>query len=173
MTVDVSELQITDIDQAQRTSTRMIAYWASVLGSAEAEKERADAHYRRWRATCADRILHADPKAAEWKVKVAIESHEDFLKLKSALANAIDNAVTARGMFEACIRRANLAQSVGAKQRETVKAFGRPEVTRESSFEDDDGESDLVEGDQSFSPDESDAERKSRLKNVLKKKGSE
>lgn len=134
--VDTSELTIDSIDQAQRTSSRMIAFWASVWGAAEAEREVADAKYRQWRAQATKALLDDDPKLAEWKVKAAIEAHADFLRLKNALAKAIDHATTARGMWEACIRRSNLAQSVGANKRETMRKLG-DDTTREGGGDDD------------------------------------
>lgn len=129
---DIDSAVIDDIDQAQRTSTKYIAFWGSVLASAEEEQDMADALYRNWRAKAAKRILVADSKAAEWKVKAEVESHDDFLKVKKALALAGENVEACRAMFEAFVRRANLAQSVGANQRESVKRLGT-DVTRETA----------------------------------------
>lgn len=162
--VDTSELAIDSIDQAQRTSSRMIAFWASVWGSAEGERESADALYRQWRAQATQAILKKDSKTAEWKVKAEIEAHPDFLKLKAALAKAIDNATTAKGMWEACIRRSNLAQSVGANKRVTMEKMGG-DTTRERSADDGDSAADSTIGNE-----ETESHKRERLKKVLKGK---
>ena len=161
--VDSSELTIDSIDQAQRTSSRMIAFWASVWGAAEAEREAADAKYRQWRAQATWELLNSDPKLSEWKVKASIEAHADFLKLKNALAKAIDHATTARGMWEACIRRSNLAQSVGANKRETMRKMG-DDTTREGGDDDD--------SDAPTAPvkKENEPQQRERLRKVLKGK---
>lgn len=160
---DTSELAINSIDQAQRTSSKMIAFWASVWGAAEGEREAVDARYRQWRAQATKALLDSDPKLAEWKVKANIEAHADFLKLKSALAKAIDNATTARGMWEACIRRSNLAQSVGANKRETMRKMG-DDTTRENPA-DDDSDADMPRVKKETEP-----EKRKRLRKVLEAK---
>lgn len=135
--VDRSTLLIDDIDEAQRTAAQLMAFWASVYGSAEGEKEAADAFYREWRAKATNKILEADPKLAEWKVKAKIEAHKDFRSLKTTLAKAAENVLVARGMFEACSKRANLAQSLGAKARETYRKTGETDTRADT----DDGDS--------------------------------
>lgn len=159
VTVDTQALNIRDIDEAQRTSAAQMAFWASVWGSAEGEREAADAHYREWRAKATERVLSADHKAAEWKVKAAIESHPDFVKLKTALSKAIDNSLTAKGMYESWAKRANLAQSLGAAEREVLRKTGEG-TTRVSDSAPSEG-----------SPKERhDIGKRDRLKAALKKK---
>lgn len=133
--LDHSDLEINDIDETQRKTSSMIAYWASVYGSAEGERVSVDAFYRQWRAKAAEAILKADPKLSEWKVRNKIEASDDFLKIKTLLAKAIDNAITAKGVFEGWNKRSNLSQSVGASKRETMKKTG-VDYTRDSSMGD-------------------------------------
>lgn len=169
--VNRTTLQINDIDEAQRTSAKLMAFWASVWGSAEAEREAADAFYREWRAKATERILKADSKLSEWKVRAKIESHADFLKLKTALSQAIDHATTSKAMFEACGKRANLAQSLGAKARETYRKTGEDRTKSTTSDDDDD--------DSGPAPDSSDSRptvkksghdtaKRNKLANILK-----
>ena len=157
--VDTQALNIFDIDEAQRTSAAQMAFWASVWGSAEGEREAADAHYREWRAKATERVLSADPKAAEWKVKAAIEAHPDFVKLKAALARAIDHSLTAKGMYESWAKRANLAQSLGAASREVLRKTGEG-TTRASDSS----------GSEGVVKERHDIDKRDRLKAALKKK---
>lgn len=166
--IRTSDFAITDIDQAQRTSTEMIAFWASVAGSAEKEAEQADALYRQWRANATNKVLDKDPKTSEWRVKAVVEAHPDFLKLKNALAQAADNLATAKGLMEAAIRRANLAQSVGANVREATRKLGTG-VTRERVASDEETVSDSITGAKKDS-DESEADKRKRLREALKTK---
>jgi hypothetical protein len=44
-----------------------------------------DAGYRGWRAATAKKVLDADPKTAEWKVKLEIESDPKFIEWKNSI----------------------------------------------------------------------------------------
>lgn len=123
-------LTITDIDKAQRRAAALIGYWGSVWASTEAEKEQAEAFYRQWRAKSTHAILTDDPKMAEWKVNAVVNSHEDFYKFKIKMSQATENAILAKAMFEASVKRANLAQSLGAKAREEYVKTGTATVLK-------------------------------------------
>lgn len=170
--VDAAAFEISDIDEAQRTSASTMAYWASVCGSAESEAAAADAHYRKWRAEATNAIIARDPKAPEWKVKAAIEAHPDFLRLKTAMANATDNVVTSARMFDAASKRANLAQSVGAYEREKFSKLGTGTTrTRGADPEDRDAEPDDSAGEETARKVPADErEGRAKLRDILKKK---
>jgi hypothetical protein len=119
-----SDLVIDDISSGQSRVAYQMAHWASIWASAESERIRTDAYYRKWRATVAGKILRRDPKAAEWKVRQAIESDPMFEKLKSALADAERNVILTKGIFESFRIKANALQSRGAMARAEFEAIG-------------------------------------------------
>jgi hypothetical protein len=156
---------IKDVDKAQRQVSAEMAWWASVWGAAEREYLEADAYYRHWRAQAGDVLLKSDPKMAEWKVKQAIEAHEDFYKLKQAIAKAKDHATTAEGIFKSMEKKSNLAQSIGAKARSEFERTGR--ATRSTPTE----SSEPTGSRKSPSRAESDdPDGKKKLKEILKKR---
>jgi hypothetical protein len=130
---DGSELAISEnlSDDMDRVSAQL-AYWGSVLAEASAEKVQVDAFYRRFRASCAEAVLQRDPKAAEWKVKNAIEATDGFIQHKNAIAMAERNVGILEAMVRAFDKKANQLQSKGARVRSELNATGMttPEVPR-------------------------------------------
>lgn len=116
------ELRIGDIDEDMKTIAVSIAYWGSILASAEEEKVRVDAYYRRWRAQKGESFLEAEPKTSEWKIRQKIESMEQFDVLKTGIARAAKNSLIAKSMFDAFCRKANMLQSKGAMMRHELSA---------------------------------------------------
>lgn len=123
------DLEIRDIDKAQRHSARMMAFWASVAGAAQKEHAEADAYYRQWRARLKLEVLESDPKLADHKINARIEASDEFYALKSAVAKALDNKETADKMYGAWEKRVNAAQSLGARERGEAAAYPK-EYTR-------------------------------------------
>ncbi len=101
-----------------------MGFWGNVCGAAEAEKIRADAHYRHWRAKQAQAALSAQPNLAEWKVGALIEANPTFLKLKEGIAEAASNHNFAEKTFRSLEKKANQLQSKGAKERAEYAATG-------------------------------------------------
>lgn len=127
--VDIaSELEIVDISTEMSQVAAKMSWWGNVWGAAEEEAERVDSHYRHWRAQMGQKIMGADPKTAEWKVKQEIEADPAFIKFKEAHAKALGNVTRVRGVFEAFKAKANQLQSKGAREREELGATGM--VTR-------------------------------------------
>lgn len=123
-----SELAIVDISTEMSQVSAKMSWWGNVWGAAEEESERVDSHYRHWRAQMGQRVMAADPKMAEWKVKQEIEADPAFIKFKEAHAKALGNVTRVRGVFEAFKAKANQLQSKGAREREEFGATGM--VTR-------------------------------------------
>jgi len=138
--VDLEEiLSIQDISRDMDQVASQMSYWGAVWAAADEESQRADAHYRKWRAETGQRILSANEKTAEWKVKQDIESDETFLKLKSSLAQAAHNVTLAKAIFEAFKIKANMLQSKGAMARAELDSTGmatKVEAPKRSSGED-------------------------------------
>ena len=123
--VDLEEtLSIQDISRDMNQVAAQMSYWGSIWAAADEEQQRADAYYRKWRAETGQRILSANEKAAEWKVRQDIESDETFLKLKSSLAQASRNVTLAKSIFEAFKIKANMLQSKGAMARAELDSTG-------------------------------------------------
>lgn len=118
------ELVIADLSEGMDRVAAQMAWWGSVLASAEGEKIEVDAFYRRWRAGRVQEILDKTPSLAEWKVKAAVEADPDFVKMKKAIATAEENAVLALRVFMAFEKKANQLQSRGALTREERAATG-------------------------------------------------
>lgn len=126
--LDVRSMAIVDIDDDMRRVAMLMAYWGAVMGAAERERDETDAFYRRWRAQKTESVLSEEPRLAEFKVRAAVEADDNFLKLKKAHAQCVEAYTTAKSMFEACGRRSNQLQSMGAKQRTELET-GRKSTT--------------------------------------------
>lgn len=63
-----------------------IAYAGAILGTVKELLEKNIIEYRNWRASVAKKLLVTDPKMAEWKVKVHIESMEGYVVFKERIA---------------------------------------------------------------------------------------
>jgi hypothetical protein len=176
--VDTARLEIRDIDDAQRRSAAEMAFWASVVGAAERERDEADAYYRQWKARFKVQLLESDKTLADHKLTARIEATDEFYKLKQAIARATDNYTTASGMYGAWEKRVNLAQSLGARERGEREAIPKG-TTRERPVGADGDEVDS-EGDGDDSSPRPTArivgdtgDKKKRLKNILGKSGKD
>lgn len=123
VTLDFAEdLGIFDLNKEQKEIAGKMAYWGAVWGSAEGEKIKTEAQYRRWRAELTTRILEKDPKLAEWKVRSLIESDDKFLMYKEAISRAEEQVITCRSLFDSYKKKANQLQSQGAFERASFNA---------------------------------------------------
>jgi hypothetical protein len=86
--------------------------------------EKVDAFYRKWRAETTKKLMAANDKLAEWKLKQEVEAQPKFLEYKDAIAKSITNATLARSVFEAFKIKANVLQSTGARQRAELDSTG-------------------------------------------------
>jgi len=118
------DLVINDVGEEQRDIASKMGYWGALAAAADSEKIKTDAYYRAWRAKIGTSILLKDPKSAEWKVKQKIEAHEDFEKLKAAIAMAAHNVTLCRNNFESFKTKAAQLQSKGAMMRSELDATG-------------------------------------------------
>jgi hypothetical protein len=125
VTINVDEqLEIHDLSLEMDQVAARMAYWGDVWAAAEAERERADAYYRKWRAELGQKILAANDKAAEWKVRQDIEADSAFYKLKDAIASATYNATMAKVIYESFRTKASILQSKGAMARAEIDSTG-------------------------------------------------
>jgi len=113
----VADLEIEDVSSDMDKVAAQIAYWGAIWASAEQELAAADAYYRSWRATHGRKIATKDPKLAEWKVRQALESRDEFSQIKQGMANATENVIIAKMMCEAFKTKASMLQSKGAMMR--------------------------------------------------------
>jgi len=120
-----SELTIgVDLSDDMDRVSAQLAYWGAIAAEAKAELTQVDSWYRRFRATYASGVLSEDPKAAEWKVRNAIESTDGFVQHKQAIALAERNLALAEAMQRAFDKKANQLQSRGARTRAELNAQG-------------------------------------------------
>lgn len=110
-------LEIVDISDDMNKVAALMGRWGSLCAEAEAEKTVVDMHYRKWRADLTQKIMEAEPKLAEWKVKSKIEANPDFAKMKMAIAQTIKNFSTARYVYGSLLEKAHMLQSKGAMLR--------------------------------------------------------
>lgn len=130
---DGAELPISaDLSTDMDRVAAQLAYWGSVTSEAQAELTKVDAWYRRYRATTSREIMQKDPKLPEWKVKLAVEASDGFIKHKEAIALAERNFALCEAMVRGFDKKANQLQSRGAKQRSELGAQGMttPETPR-------------------------------------------
>jgi len=122
--IDLAELDVGDISEDMDRVASQMAYWGNLWSVAVAEQEEADAAYRQWRAEIGEKIMAADAKLAEWKVKQAIESSPKFTQFKQAIAACMRNETVLKGIFEAFRVKASILQSKGAMLRAEREATG-------------------------------------------------
>lgn len=125
VSIDIeADLGIGDLSLSMERAAAQMGFWGEVWAAAEAEKERVDAHYRRWRAQQGEAILAADSKVAEWKVKQAIEADPKFIQYKESIAKSIHNATLSKSLYESFKTKASILQSKGAMARAEREASG-------------------------------------------------
>jgi hypothetical protein len=123
--VDVAKmLDINDLSDDMDKVASQMGYWGSLWAAAEGERELADAFYRQWRAQTGKKIVDADSKMAEWKVRQAIEAHSKFIEIKGKLSQAIHNATLCKTVCEAWRIKSNMLQSKGAMMRAELDSTG-------------------------------------------------
>lgn len=132
------EMEIGDVSEDMTKVAAQLAFWGAVWAAAEAELKRADAAYRQWRADQTNMCLDADPKLAEWKVRAKVEEMDTFVKLKSAIAQAENNVISAKQVCEAFKVKAHVLQSFGALKRADmfageVRTTEKPGATKKSA----------------------------------------
>lgn len=119
-----TDLVIVDIGTEMDNVAHQISWWGGVLAAAKAEAEQLDAHYRAWRAKEGLTILEKDPKLAEWKVKLRVDSRPGFMKHKNAKALAIRNVVQLETIINAFETKAGQLRSKGANMRAYMENEG-------------------------------------------------
>lgn len=134
------EMEIGDVSEDMIKVAAQMAYWGQVWAAAEAEKLRADAAYRQWRADQTKMVLESDPKLAEWKCKAHVEESDTFVSLKAAMAEAERQVISAKTIHDAFKVKAHVLQSKGAMFRAEGFATGvhtpeSPKEPRRSSEE--------------------------------------
>ncbi|KKM17102.1 hypothetical protein LCGC14_1679150 [marine sediment metagenome] len=113
-----------NVDDEMNRVAAQISFWGEMYAAAEQELAEADAHYRAWRAVFGEKLLDANPKLAEWKIKQAIEADPKFLGIKTGLALAQRNAIALRRHAGAWEKKANVLQGKGAMRRAEFEATG-------------------------------------------------
>jgi len=119
--VNTADLVISDISNDMTQVASQMAWWASVMGEAERELIEVDAAYRAFRSR---KVGGLPATLAEWRVKAAIDGDAEFRKHKADIARCEGNIATARGMFDAFAKKANVLQSKGANVRSEVETIG-------------------------------------------------
>lgn len=122
--LDRTQLLITDIGEDMDTVAAQVSYFGTLWAEAEREEMAADTYYRAWRAQQGEKLLAADPKLAEWKVRQMIEADPTFSTIKEQLALARRNSIALRGHFEAFKVKASILQSKGAMKRAEMESTG-------------------------------------------------
>lgn len=133
VSLDRSDLIIHSIDDAQRHAASEMAWWGSVWAAAEEEHLKADAYYRQWRARLKVSIMDVKPAPAEHKVNALIESEKRFYELKSAIAKAKQNVITAETMFKSYDKQGAMAKSIGDRMVKEITGQGRNTRVRPDS----------------------------------------
>jgi len=99
------------------TVSRSMGYIARLLGEARAEKVRTEARRRQWEAHETRKLLAANPKAAEWKVKADIRATATYLQMMDSEAEALRNETYIEGVFRALETKSRMLQSFSANRR--------------------------------------------------------
>jgi hypothetical protein len=112
-----NDLTIHDISSEMDEVAHQISWWGGVLAAARAEAEQLESTYRQWRAKQSLMFLERDPKLAEWKVKLKVEAHSDFMRHKNAKALAVRNISQLENVVDAFKVKAEQLRSKGANMR--------------------------------------------------------
>lgn len=104
---DLGEIMSISNPEADReTVAAQMAWWGAIWGQAVETEQLADAAYRSWRARTTDKV--AANGTAEWKSKNIVEGMPEFVTHKEQIAAAARNAATARAIYEAYGKKAEL-----------------------------------------------------------------
>jgi len=122
--LDRSQLVIVDLGEDMDHVAAQVSYFGGLWGEAEREEMAADTYYRAWRAKEGEKVLGADPKMAEWKVKQDLEASSQFAVIKEQLSIARRNTIALRGHYEAFKVKASILQSKGAMRRAEMESTG-------------------------------------------------
>lgn len=121
--LDPDELDFSgDISQDMEKIAALINTCGEQWAAAEEQLINIDAAYRQWRAEKGNALLHKDPKLAEWKVNQNVESDEQFVTYKQAIARAKHVALLLKNRFNALDKKASAIQSRGAMMRSEMDA---------------------------------------------------
>ena len=148
------DFEIDDIDDGMRKIASWIAYFGSVLAAAKHEENMVTAYYRNWKARRAADALLDDPKMAQWKITVSIESSDEFLEWKDKQAVAGRNVDGLYWVVNAYRSKSGQLQSLGAMSRAAFEATdmstkehpGRPFKTDGEKAVEEEGRRDTVRG---------------------------
>lgn len=121
--IEFKQLLITDIDDSMKKNSYKIAYWGKVLAEAEREAKQADNYYRHWRGVEGKKIAE-ETKIAEWKIKQELESTNEFIKIKDAIAKAQYNVDVLAHFYEALVRQSFILPSKGVRERNEKSSMG-------------------------------------------------
>jgi hypothetical protein len=131
------ELEIgPDLDEQMDKIAAQIGWTGEIWGEAKRAVTLVDAEYRQWRAQESKKLLDADPKMPEWKVKAAIESSPGFMKHKEAIAQTQRDEVTMATVVNAFKHKSEQLRSRGAAIRTELEATGmntRTKADRETA----------------------------------------
>lgn len=167
------DTSITDLTSDMDTIASQIAWYGRILASAERAAERADIQYRSWRAHASNQALSRDPKLAEHKIKIFVESQPLFIQHKELIASAEELVTRMQKAVVALQVKADILRSRGAIARAEWHAIGMNTPSVESVVDRPRRRGTVVEG--NASPDEVSPEhRETELKKrKWKRRGTE
>lgn len=126
--LDLNEiLSIREPESERATCAVYLAYWGGIFGAKLEEEELADANYRAWHGETVVRLLgtSGDKGPAEWKVKAIIEADGGFLTAKAAIAKTKRDVASAKAVFDAYSRKADiLARLIARENTEHIRSGG-------------------------------------------------
>ena len=129
------DLTITDISAEMDRVAAEIGWAGEIWGETKRQMIVADAEYRTWRANEARKLLDADPKMPEWKVKAAIESSPGFMIHKKRIADTERNEAVMATVVAAFKHKSEQLRSKGAAKRAELEATGmRTKSDREDAI---------------------------------------
>lgn len=128
-----AEAAIHDINEDMDTVSARIAFFGELLASCCEEQINVDGDYRKWRAKVNAAALKKDPKIAEWKPKVEIESSDTFTKYKRAIAKAEYNVVALKNLIKGLEEKSPNLRSKGARERAVLGSDGMTTPSQETA----------------------------------------
>lgn len=125
--IDLAEILTINKPEVERFEVSVhLAYWGAIFGAKLEEEELADANYRHWHGETIKTLLKTEEKApAEWKVKAVVEASPGFLAAKQEIARSKRDVATAKAIFDAYSRKADiLARLIARENTEHIRTGG-------------------------------------------------
>lgn len=122
-------LRITNADAERHSVAADVAWWGVIAAAAASQVERLAAAAASWHAKALVKCLQTDDKIAEWKAKATANSHDEYLELLQAVADAKEESEKANNIHWSLIRKSDMLREMirgESGDQRASRDIGRP-----------------------------------------------